>query len=331
MFERAKDVSRNVLIACGTPSVLQTLNPGLTARHYKPTTAASGEQALELLRRHRFGTLIVESSVASIQPLQLVAAARRMHPQLVIIALLQPAGQGDAESALAAGASDICISPSSAVEMDAVIKRKVAAQAILANRLSSTRAEVLQKAIRAIASVVDSKMRFSGRHSANVTDMCTAMATEMGLSPDQIALVELAAQIHDIGMIAVPEDVVAKPERLDDMDWVDVLKHPALGSAMLSGVPELAEVAAAIRHHHERVDGQGYPDGLYGDAIPSLAKMISVADAYDAMTSERPHRPARSHMEAIKELRANAGAQFDPAYIELLVSVTDVKEHRKAA
>lgn len=331
MSDRTQDMSRCVLVACGMPSLLEALISGLSSRNYRPYGADSGQEVLDLLRRRRFGALIVEFSVTGIEPLPLIEAVRRMHPQITIVAVLNQTEEANRESAVGAGASEVCMSPSSGVELDVLLQRSGVAQAILHNRLSSVRSEVLQKAIRAIAAVVDTKMGFSSRHSANVTEICMAMAVEMALPPEQMALLELAAQIHDIGMVAVPEDVAAKPDRLEDIDWVDVLKHPALGSAMLSGVPELAEVAAAIRHHHERVDGQGYPDGLFGEAIPLFARMIAVADAYDAMTSQRPHRPARSHTEAITELRHNAGKQFDSEYVELLINVTDIRSGRQAA
>jgi HD-GYP domain-containing protein (c-di-GMP phosphodiesterase class II) len=239
--------------------------------------------------------------------------------------------QSEKQFALAAGASDAHVGGITPEELDSILQRRARNQAVLSNRLTSVRAEVLQKALRAISAAVDVKMRFPSGRSFHVTETCLAMAAEMGLSPEQMDRLEMAALLHDIGMVAVPDDVVGKPDSLDDLDWIDVLKHPALGSTMLGGVPELSEVAAAVRHHHERVDGQGYPDGLYGEAIPLFSRMIAVADAYEAMTTERPHREARSHSEAVAELRRNVGKQFDADLTEVLVKVLESREARRAA
>ena len=136
----------------------------------------------------------------------------------------------------------------------------------------------------------------------------------------------------DLGNIGTPDEVLDKPGALTEVEWVDILRHPDVGSNMLSQVPALSQVASIVRHHHERYDGKGYPDGLSGDAIPLLSRVVSIADAYEAMTADRSFRLAKSHEQAIRELRLNAGEQFDPMLLErFIAAVDDFEAGRKAA
>jgi two-component system cell cycle response regulator len=127
-----------------------------------------------------------------------------------------------------------------------------------------------------------------------------------------------AAELHDIGKLAIPDAIVHKPGPLDAHEWAFMKQHAIIGQRILNAAPALAPVAAIVRSAHERWDGSGYPDGLSGEAIPLGARIIAVCDAYDAMTSERCYQNARSHRDALAELRHHAGTQFDPAVVEAL-------------
>jgi HD-GYP domain-containing protein (c-di-GMP phosphodiesterase class II) len=161
------------------------------------------------------------------------------------------------------------------------------------------------------------------------------IGAELGLSEEQLNTLELAVYVHDLGKIGIPDEVLSKPGKLTDDEWVDILRHPSLSAGFLAGIEELAEVASIVRHHHERVDGSGYPDGFKGEAIPFLSRILSVADAFEAMTSPRPYRKAISWEEALAELRNNAGTQFDPEVVEAAARVVEraigMDKHRKKA
>jgi putative nucleotidyltransferase with HDIG domain len=158
------------------------------------------------------------------------------------------------------------------------------------------------------------------RHATNVADHAAQIARELGLGPARVARVRRAALLHDIGKLEVPPAILEKPGGLAPDEWSVMRRHPVVAEQMLSGIRGLGPCLPAIRHHHERLDGTGYPDGLRSDAISLDARVLAVADAFDAMTSDRPYRPALTAVEAIRRLRAEAGMQFDPRCVEALVA-----------
>jgi len=149
----------------------------------------------------------------------------------------------------------------------------------------------------------------------------TAVAKELGLSGDRLQALSYAAELHDIGKLAIPDEVLRAPRRLTEAEWAIVQEHPSRGVEMVRHLAFLEPARKAILHHHERLDGRGYPDGLTGDAIPLEARILAVVDAYDAMTSARPYRPPLSHEEASAELRRGSGEQFDPQCVEVFLSL----------
>ena len=232
--------------------------------------------------------------------------------------------QDDVESispALAAGVSDIVCWPCRSERLCEAVKESVYRLRMKTRRLIEDRTGILYKLVRAFAGAVDAKSYYTYRHSARVSELCLKLADAMRLPDEEAAMFEIASMVHDIGKISTPDLVLAKPEALSDEEWVDVLKHPDLGSSILSQVEELAEVAAIVRHHHERVDGAGYPDGLVGEAIPRLAKALAIVDAYEAMTSERPYRDALSHDAALGELLKGKDSQFDAEIVDVFIAM----------
>jgi two-component system, cell cycle response regulator len=155
-------------------------------------------------------------------------------------------------------------------------------------------------------------------HVSGVGQLVIDLAHEFGLDPEQRDEVLRAAELHDIGKLAVPDEILHKPGPLNDSEWQFMRQHPIIGERILNADPALAPVARLVRASHERWDGGGYPDGLAGAAIPLGARIIAACDAYEAITSERCYQAARSQAEAILELQRNAGGQFDPAVIEAL-------------
>jgi len=131
----------------------------------------------------------------------------------------------------------------------------------------------------------------------------------------------MISELHDIGKIAIDDSILNKPGKLTDKEWESIKKHPEIGYRILSATPEYSEIAQDILSHHERYDGNGYPRGLKGDEIPIRARVISIADAFDAMISDRPYRKAMTSFEAIEEIKRNTGSQFDPEVSNIFVSL----------
>jgi diguanylate cyclase (GGDEF)-like protein len=176
-----------------------------------------------------------------------------------------------------------------------------------------------QEVVSALARALLERDRYSGEHSEQVTELVARVSRELGLSEDEVERVMAAALVHDVGKVAVPDMVLNKPGALDLAEWQVIYQHTIVGERIIRAIPGMGALARIVRHEHERWDGKGYPDGLAGDAIPLGSRIILAADAYHAMTSDRPYRAAMDHTKAIEELVTNAGTQFDPGVVEVLV------------
>jgi HD-GYP domain-containing protein (c-di-GMP phosphodiesterase class II) len=160
-----------------------------------------------------------------------------------------------------------------------------------------------------------------GPHGDEVADLAEAVARRLGVAPGELEAVRLAAELHDVGKVAIPETILRKPGPLDDEEWAFMRRHTLIGERILLAAPALTHVAAIVRASHERVDGGGYPDGLRGAEIPLPARVIAVCDAYDAMRSDRCYQPPMTREAALAELRRCSATQFDPAVVEAFVAV----------
>jgi diguanylate cyclase (GGDEF)-like protein len=171
----------------------------------------------------------------------------------------------------------------------------------------------------ALASALAERDRYTGEHSESVVDLTARVGESLALDAEEIGRVQMAALLHDIGKVGVPDAILNKPGPLDDQEWVIMRQHPVIGERILRAIPGMGSIARIVRHEHERWDGGGYPDGLAGPEIPIGARIILACDAYHAMVSDRPYREAIGHTRAMAELSANAGTQFDPNVVETLV------------
>jgi len=188
-------------------------------------------------------------------------------------------------------------------------------------RLLSELERLLLDTVRAIAATIDAKDGYTHRHSERVAALAARIAAEMGLSADTQELAELSALLHDVGKIAVPDSILNKPGRLTAEEFAEMRKHPVHGARILANIqsPLVAAVLPGVRYHHERWDGTGYPEGLQGEAIPLLGRLLGVADFLDALTSARAYHEPKTLDEVVRLVSQGAGLHFDPAIADAVV------------
>jgi PAS domain S-box-containing protein len=179
--------------------------------------------------------------------------------------------------------------------------------------------EACEVLVRSLALALEARDPYTKGHSDRVKFLCRRIAQEMNLPTTKIKELERAATLHDIGKIAVSNAILDKSEPLTPHEFTQIQSHPEKSVELMCMIPNPKDTLLAIRHHHERVDGKGYPDGLSGDDIPLCARILAVADAYDALTSERSYRQAYSHEEALRILMAGVGTQWDAKVVDAAI------------
>lgn len=177
--------------------------------------------------------------------------------------------------------------------------------------------------ITALAQVVELRDEYTGGHTARVTSYSLLLGAQLGLDAEQMDWLRIGGPLHDIGKIGIDDAVLRKPGRLSDQEFEVMKQHTVRGAEIVERVPELRSVLPIVRSHHERWDGDGYPDRLCGDAIPYTARILAVADTFDAMTSDRPYRKGMSTDTALDEIGRQAGRQFDPKCVESFLAIRD--------
>jgi diguanylate cyclase (GGDEF)-like protein len=186
-------------------------------------------------------------------------------------------------------------------------------------RAQSTLTASYEAVVAALTSALDARDDYTGRHSSATAELACSVGRRLHLDDTQLAMLRQVAVLHDIGKLGIPNEILGKPGPLGAEEWALMREHPIIGERILSGIPQLAEVAKAIRHEHERWDGTGYPDGVAGEQIPLASRVVFACDAWHAMTSDRPYRPAMPREDALRQLRDCAGTQFDPRVAHALL------------
>ena len=181
--------------------------------------------------------------------------------------------------------------------------------------------ENLFSTLYAFVETIEARDPYTKQHSASVSRYAMAIARANGCSQEEIAKLNVSGNLHDIGKIGIPDDILLKPGRLTDNEFEIIKKHPIIGSNIIGHLGMWTDEQDIIRHHHERFDGKGYPDCLKGEKIPLLARILSVADVYDALTTDRSYRKKMSDDVAVKIIRESAGSQFDPKIVDIFLDL----------
>lgn len=177
--------------------------------------------------------------------------------------------------------------------------------------------------VQALAASVDAKDRYTHGHSSRVAEYSREIARRAGYTEEEQDTIYMLGLLHDVGKIGVPDSIINKPGRLNDEEFAAIKTHPVVGSEILSKISDMPELTTGARWHHERYDGHGYPDGLSGDEIPEIARLIAVADTYDAMTSNRSYREVMPQEKVRAEIERCKGTQFDPIFADIMLQMID--------
>lgn len=186
-------------------------------------------------------------------------------------------------------------------------------------RLYEDMDDLFTGSLKTLVATIEAKDSVTSGHSVRVTVFSQAVASEMGISKDGMRILKISALLHDIGKVGVPESILGKPTPLSENEFIRMREHPTRGAEIIKNIKNVEEVVTAVRHHHERYDGGGIPDGLKGDNIPVISRILAVSDTFDAMTFDRPYRKGVAMEKAVKEIQRCSGTQFDPKVVDAFV------------
>ena len=325
----------NCLVVDDEPAVRRPLARMLQAQGFQCVEASTGLEALELLERIGETPLIVsDMRMPELDGIGFLEAVRRRYPDTSVIMLTGLSDTTTAVDCLHLGAADFLLKPISMNELQARVTRALEKRAlVLQNRYyqenlehrvheqSQRIQELFLQGVQMLARALEAKDAYTRGHSIRVSRYAVATARRMGFQGALLDGIRLGGELHDIGKIGTRESVLHKPGRLTAEEFRQISEHPLLGERMLSPLArESPDVLRIVRSHHERLDGRGFPDGLRGERIPVEARIVAVADAFDAMTTRRPYRESRPPEQAMAELRRVAGTQLDPEAVEAFVA-----------
>ena len=333
-----------ILVVDDEESIREIVCSMLTTANYKCRQAGSGMEALALLESgEKFELMLSDLMMANLDGIGLLEKTKERFPDMPVVMVTAVHDISVALAAIRNGAYDYLLKPFEREQLLATVSRALENRRLkLENRAYQTdlealveaRTEQLRKALvdlersyditlEALGDALDKKDAETEGHSKRVTAFTIAIARAMGLSKDQIAVIARGAFLHDIGKMAVPDAILRKPGKLTPEEILVMQEHCYHGYEILKKIPFLGEAAEIVYAHQERYDGTGYPRGLKGEEIPLGARMFSVADTLDAITSDRPYRPAQSLTAARIEIQKWSGRQFDPEVVKVFLSMDE--------
>ena len=323
-FAPLRAVTTPILVVDDEPGIRSLVRDSLTLAGYGIALASTLAEARELLRTRSFSLVISDYQLEDGDGLELIRYVTRVHPDVPVVLMTGLDEVGVGRSAIASGAVEFLPKPFAIPQLLRVVEQSW--ERVLHNqqRAASLTEEVLAGTIRALVAAMDAKDPFTASHSERVTLLALRLGEALQLPRERLRVLEFGALLHDVGKIAVPEQILRKPDRLTDDEWALIRLHPEKSAEIVGQVAPLANVATIVRHHHERMDGRGYPDGLMGEAVPYLSRIIGIADAYEAMTADRAYRGALTPEQARAIIREELGRQFDPALGQVFLSLTDL-------
>ena len=314
--------------------ILQAFSLMLGDAGYNLKTVSNGDDALRLIAEESFDMVFLDQFIGKDRGLDLMEKMKASDPLLYYVIVTANGSTDLAVDALKRGASDFITKPffmADLVRTIEFVNRKRDLDNQKKELMNTLETKVLERTqelehmhfdvLAALAQALEARDFSTSGHCKRVAHYAALIAGRLDLDSDQKRHLQIGALLHDVGKIGINDYILLKPGKLDSAEWSDLKNHPAKGVEILKSLKYLEPALPCILHHHENFDGTGYPAGLKESAIPLIARIVSVADAWDVMRSDRPYRKALSRSEAQQELRTFAGRQFDPEIVDVFLSV----------
>jgi putative nucleotidyltransferase with HDIG domain len=332
-----------VLVVDDEGQVRGLLRRFLESKGYCAAVAAGAAQALEALEREPFDVVLSDVNMPEMNGMSLLKEIRAHYPEVAVLMLTGCEDVSMAVDAMKMGAFDYVLKPFDLKALDGALRVAIARRA--AHARETRRVALLEETVRrqtvklrellshpgesphgtleALVAVLDARERETRAHSRRVAEYAVRLAAEFGIGRSDLEVVRRGALLHDIGKIGIPDHILLKPSPLTPGEWSQMRRHPEIGYWIVNGIAGLEGAARVVLAHHERFDGQGYPQGLRGPDIPVEARLFAVADSLDAITSDRPYHRAAPWENARREIAAGSGGQFDPSAVAAFLKVSD--------
>ena len=332
--EKSTSLRETLLTVDDEAGIRKLLRRRLSREGYRCEEAGSAEQALNILAASPISLVILDIKLPDKSGMELLPEIKMGYPDTAVVMVTVLSEMSVAVQCLRQGADDYICKPFNLDEVSLSVQRALERrdlqlklkgyQHYLEERVEEQTLEIRKLSLGAIESLVfalEAKDKYTGGHSRRVAKMALALGNELGLSPDHMEDLRWGSLLHDVGKIAVDQEIQDKPDRLTDEEYEHIMIHAHVGAGIVQPVVN-DRVVKTIEHHHDYYDGSGLLHALAGNDIPLAARILTVADAFDAMTSDRPYRPAMSSREAMDEIERCAGTQFDPAVVAALLRTT---------
>jgi putative two-component system response regulator len=292
----------------------------LQSQGYSVTTVGDGEAAVRATIRQQPDVLLLDVQLPTIDGFEVCRRVKADHATRFtpVIFLTGLAAEEHRLAGIDAGADDFLSKPFSQQELRARVR------SLVRLKRRTDELESAESVIMSLALTVEARDPYTSGHCQRLAAYATALATELRLPEEAISAIKRGAILHDVGKVGIPDAILLKPSKLTASEFEIMQTHTEIGDALCGDMRSLVPVRPIIRHHHERLDGSGYPDGLSGDGVPLLAQLVGLVDAYDAMTTVRPYQTARAPVEACRELLESAErGKFNPGFVERFVGMID--------
>ncbi|MFA5287427.1 MAG: HD domain-containing phosphohydrolase [Candidatus Omnitrophota bacterium] len=348
-----------ILLICDDSEISRYLKEKLTGESgYLISLAESQKEGLDVFRQNDFDIVILKPRASDIKSLELIRELKNIDQDCVILALLDEGRQESIDQLFSLGIYDFITEPVNLDKLFFSLKKGIRLHNLLltnrrftqglkegnialekqnimlAQRIEeSTRnltrlyedlRSTYMRTIKVLAQAIDARDHYTHSHSENVAKYAVIIAIKMGLPAKDVEVIRQACELHDLGKIGIEDSILMKPGPLTDEEWIQIRKHPIIGAQILEPLTFLNDVIDLVRQHHEHYDGKGYPEGRKGEDILLGARIINLADAYEAMISARSYREVPfTKEEAVDEIKKKSGTQFDPKVVKAFLKVLD--------